>query len=109
MAITFTEENKRLKYLFVVLAVIILIAMIIFGRTFFSKETIGIPPLIEVKVPTKKIEIDFGVFKSPFLEKLQAFEPIPPFEGEIGRNNPFVSSTTSTTSTTSTNVGTENR
>jgi len=38
----------------------------------------------------KKIEIDFETLKSPDLEELQLFEKTPPYEGEIGRENPFI-------------------
>jgi hypothetical protein len=35
------------------------------------------------------VEIDFNVFKSLVLSKLQPFEEVLEFVGEIGRENPF--------------------
>lgn len=38
----------------------------------------------------KKIEIDFELLENPLLNQLQPIEKIPPFEGEVGRENPFI-------------------
>lgn len=73
MAITFLEKRKRLRYLFPILAIIILINAIVIWRGFFSEEKGEILPVIEEK-PVKKIEIDFQVLKNPFLEELQPLE-----------------------------------
>lgn len=89
MAITFLEKRKRLRYLFSVLAIIILIAIIVIWRGFFVKEPEDVLPPIEKK-SVKKIEIDFQTLKKPFLEELQPLEAIPSFEGEVGRENPFI-------------------
>lgn len=87
MAITFIEKRRRLKYLFPVLIVIILLTAFIWWRGFFTKEKLILSP-IEV-VPVKKIEINYEIFKHPLLEKVKPLEPIPLFEG-IGRENPFI-------------------
>lgn len=88
MAITFIEKRKRLKYLFPILAILILVAIIVIGRSFLVR----IEPLIpsQFEIPVEKIEIDFEVFKNPLLEKLQPFPEIEPFTEEIDRENPFI-------------------
>lgn len=89
MAITFLEKRKRLQYLFPALGIILLITGIILWQGFFAKkeELEFIPP---PPTPAKKIEIDFKTLKSPQLEELQPFEKVPPYEGEVGRENPFL-------------------
>lgn len=88
MAITFVEKRRRLKYLFSVLVILILITVLILWRGFFAKEKPVLPPI--KTEPVKKIEIDDKILKHPLLEKLQLLETIPPFEGEVGRENPFL-------------------
>lgn len=88
MAITFIEKRRRLRYLFPILAIVILITAIVLWQGFFVEEKPVLPP---IEIPTKKIEIDFETLKNPFLEELQPFEVIPPFEEEVGRENPFIS------------------
>lgn len=90
MAITFTERRKKFGYLVPVLIIIILLTVLVFLRGFFAKEKLPILPAIEVKEPIKKIEINYTLLENPFLEELQLLEPIPFFDGEIGRENPFV-------------------
>ncbi|PIR71771.1 MAG: hypothetical protein COX89_01395 [Candidatus Nealsonbacteria bacterium CG_4_10_14_0_2_um_filter_37_10] len=87
MAITFIEKRRRLRYLFPVLAIVILITAIVLWQGFFVEEKPLLPP---IEVPVKKIEINYEILKHPLLEKLQFFEDISPFEGEFGRENPFL-------------------
>jgi hypothetical protein len=48
------------------------------------------PPSPEIeRLPV--IKINFEVLQSSLLQEFQLFEEIPPFEGEIGRENPFLS------------------
>ena len=86
MAITFLQQRKKQKRLiFVLLAVIILIFIVVW-RGFLVKPK---PVLVPIISEPPKIEINFGVLKSPILKELQPFEEINPFEEEIGRENPF--------------------
>ena len=38
----------------------------------------------------KKFEINFDIFQNPLLKQLQLIDKIPAFEGELGRDNPFI-------------------
>ncbi len=90
MAITFVEQRKKQKALIWVLIIIVLIALVSWQQGFFEK-----PPFKKVEKPSvfelKKIKINFEVLEIPILKELQSFEKIKPFEGEIGRENPFIS------------------
>ena len=97
MEIIFLQQKKFQKVLIFVLLVILIVTVIIIWQGFSQKE---IPATGEeiILVPEKKVEIDFGVFGDPLLEKLQPFSEIQPFEEtvsgdgeEIGRENPFLS------------------
>jgi len=89
MAIVFIEQIKKQKYLILVFGIVILITAVILWKGFFAKEK---PPEVGIlPIPTKKIEINFEIFKNPLLEELQPIEKIIPETGvEIGRENPFL-------------------
>lgn len=91
MVITFVERRRKLRYLLPVLVITVLITAFVLWRGFFAKEKLPpILPSVEVEIPAKKIELNFQILKNPFLEELQLPEAIPPFEGEPGRENPFL-------------------
>lgn len=85
MAIALFRQRKTQKYLILALIVIILLILVVIWQGFLLK-----PKLPPEGLRPKKIEINFEVLKSPRLEELQPFEEIPPFEEEVGRENPFV-------------------
>jgi len=89
MAIIFIEKGKKQKYLILVFVIVILITVFVLWKGFFTKEKpleVGI-----ISIPTKKIKINFEIFKNPLLEELQPIEKIIPETGvEIGRDNPFL-------------------
>ena len=74
-----------MRYLVPVFGIVILITILVLWGGFLGKEE----PIIDIERPIKKIEIDFKVLESPVFKELQPFEKIPPFEEEIGRENPF--------------------
>lgn len=89
MAIKFQKEIKKQRNLIFVFLILILLMVIIVWRGFFVIEK---PPETLVQKYLKKIEIDFATLQNPLLEQLQLMEKIPPFEKEIGRENPFIPS-----------------
>lgn len=82
------KEEKKQKYLIFILFVIILAIVIVLGQNFWTKSKTfeGISPVI---LKPSKIEINFELLKSQTLKELQPFGEIKPFEGKIGRDNPF--------------------
>lgn len=87
MAITpFIEPKRKKQYLFLLLGALIVGALFLIWNYFLAKPT----PIISQPQPPPEIKINFEVLKSPILKQLEPFETISPFEGEIGRENPFV-------------------
>ena len=88
MAITFTQERKKQKYLILVLALITLAIVLVVWLGFFKRGETPLPSLVPI-VSQKKIEIGWETLRNPLLKELQVFEEISPLEGEVGRENPF--------------------
>jgi len=88
MAVNFIEQKKRQKYLILVFLIIIVITGVVLWFGYFKKEK---PVSLSPKTPFREIRIDFDILESPFLKEMQPFERIPFFEGEEGRENPFLS------------------
>jgi len=89
MAIVYSAEIKKQKYLIGVVFVIVLVAIFIFMRGSFFQEQLSQEV---ISFPEKKIEIDFSVLDNSLLNQLQPFEAIAPLgtEAKIGRENPFL-------------------
>ena len=88
MAINILQEKKRQRYMMVILALVIIAILIIIWQGILKKEEAPPSPLVQPLIPQKVI-IDWPTLKNTQITNLRAFEPIPPFEGEIGRKNPF--------------------
>lgn len=90
MAINYYQgSQKRLRYLLIILFVLVIVALFIFGWNFFKLPESTIPSMSYFR--PKNIEINFDVFKNPFLQELQPFEDISyPEEIKIGRESPFL-------------------
>lgn len=86
MAFPFFQQRKKQKYLSWILVIAILIGALWFGRNYLVKPLPPAPP----PPKEKKTEINLEILKSPLLQELQSFEEILPFEGETGRENPFL-------------------
>lgn len=88
MAIAFIKEKRKQKYLLLVCGVSVLVMIIIIYGGFFRKEKIATP--VEPLFIKKTIFINFDVLRNPTLKEFYPFEEISPFEGEKGRENPFL-------------------
>lgn len=91
MPINFSEKsNNGQKILIVVFILIVLTIIFIWlqnsAKTSQTSEESALLPV----VIHSKIEINFGFLESQILLDLLPFEEIKPFEGEIGRENPFI-------------------
>lgn len=86
MAITFIQKRKTQQYLIFVFIALFLITIIILWQGFFKKE------IIPSSGPLKhsEVKINFEVLKNPIFQDFQPFKEIAPFEGETGRENPFL-------------------
>lgn len=89
MAIIFQQQIKRQKNLVLVLIFVVIIG----GFVFLWNSSIKVEPLKEQQLSVrrfKKIEINFAILDHPLLAELNPLDKIPEFEGEMGRDNPFV-------------------
>lgn len=83
------SQQKRLKYLMIVLIVSVIAFLIFFALEKIIKE---LPPLSHERSYIEVIFIDISVLEKPILKVLQPFEAISlPEDIEIGRENPFIS------------------
>ena len=90
MAITFVEERKKQKKLLIIFGFLIAITVVVLAQGLLKR--IPFSPMTDGEIsPTfKKIEIDFTLLENNNLKDLEPFEEIKPFEGKIGRENPFL-------------------
>jgi len=89
MAILPNDKTKKQKYLGIVLVMIIVFGIFVIWYNFFSQ-----PDFLPSTLPPQKPEeiiIKFEFLEDAVIETLQPFPEILPFEGEVGRENPFVS------------------
>lgn len=89
MAITFIQEKKKQRFLFLILALVIFAIFFVLRFGFFAKEPSSLVLPSQVYL-MPKVQIDWEVLNDSRLGELQTFEKISPFEGEIGRKNPFI-------------------
>jgi len=88
MPIDFIQQRKKQKYLTIIVAAVFIITAVILWFGYFRKAE-PVSEIIPSLSSIKEIKIDFDVLENPFLQESQIFEKILPFEGEIGRKNPF--------------------
>ena len=87
MAITsFIEPKRKKQYLLLLLGAIIVGILFLVWNYFLAKPTL---PVFQ-PTPPPEIKINLEILKNPILEQLEPFETISPFEGEVGRENPFL-------------------
>lgn len=82
--------QKYQKYMVpaaVVFALLIFALAVLYGKGVFLKKG---TEKRAVSLPQPETEIDFSVLESEILKGLEPFEKIPPFEGTVGRDNPFL-------------------
>ena len=89
MAITFLQAKKRQRYLVLTLALAIFVILIIVWQGFLKGKEAPEKTLTPLLAP-EKVLIDWQTLKDPGIATLQTFEQILPFEGKIGRENPFI-------------------
>lgn len=90
MAIDFLRAKKRQRYLILILALVICLILVVIWQGFLKSA--GPPAAVAPPVffPTE-IKIKWEVLQDARLSQLQPFVPIPAFEEEVGREDPFIS------------------
>lgn len=87
MAIKFQQQVKKQRNFIILFIVLILITAFILWRGFRTEED-SLEILISERL--EELEINFDIFQNPLLKQLQLIDKTPVFEGEIGRDNPFI-------------------
>lgn len=87
MVITFKKREQKQKYLILLFLVLIIAIFLVIYFGILNKQAVPPPPAF-IYTPIK-ININFDALKNPFIKKLLPFEEIKPFEGAVGRENPF--------------------
>jgi predicted PurR-regulated permease PerM len=89
MAVTFIQQKKTQKYLIAILILVVLAVLLVFWFGFLSEDAVQSQQEPSV-FSHREIQIDFEALDNPILDKFYFFEKIGPFEGEKGRENPFL-------------------
>jgi len=89
MPINFIQQRKKQKYLALILIAAFVITAVILWFGYFRKSK-PVSGKVPISSYIEEIKIDFNVLDSPFLQESQVFEKTPSFEGETGRDNPFL-------------------
>ena len=89
MAVDFIEKKKKQKSLVFVIVGIGLVALVILWFGYFNKSETS-DEAKEVFVAKKNIRIRYEVLENPILDILDPFEGTPDYEGDLGRDNPFL-------------------
>lgn len=87
MAITFQKQIKKQRNLIFIFVILILIITIVLWWGFRTEEE---PSEILISKRFKKIEINLEVFQNPLLLQMRLIDKTPDFEGDLGRENPFI-------------------
>lgn len=73
-----------------VLGFLIIILVLLLGGDFFKKLLSGTTVNRTAAPSFREPKIDFTILQSQALKDLESFEGIKPFDGETGRENPFI-------------------
>lgn len=90
MAITFSQEQKKQRYLLFILIAIVSVALLIVWLGFFRKGASVPTPAISPGLPLQKLDINWDILKDERLKDLRAIEKISLPQESVGRKNPFV-------------------
>jgi len=87
MAVKFIKQRKKQKYLILIFIAVLLITSFVLWFGFFKKEETS---TLTAAIAPREIKIDFEVLNNPLLKELKPFIKVFPFEGLVGRENPFL-------------------
>ncbi len=89
MAVNFIEKKRKQQYMLFIALGVIVVAFIILWFGYFNKSTQA-PTPEEVVINRKNIVIDYSILESPILKTLVPFQETPLYEGDLGKENPFL-------------------
>ena len=86
MALTMFQQEKGKDYLNWIFFVVIVVAILWLAKSYLVRP---IPPP-HSPPEEKTIEINLKALENPNVKNLKEFEEIVPYEGKVGRENPFL-------------------
>ena len=86
MAITFGVHQKKEKKQVIIIAVLVVVGVLVV-MFIMKRQPASLP--VEMSNPAGP-EINWEALSDQRIKDLQPFEEIPVFEGEVGRENPFL-------------------
>ena len=88
MSITFLPENRKQKYLILLLGVLCVAAVLVAWYQLSRGSSL---PFFETQPePPQQITIDFSVFEDPFFAELGSPRVPIPLPDAVGKTNPFI-------------------
>ncbi|MEK7482398.1 MAG: hypothetical protein AAB620_01230 [Patescibacteria group bacterium] len=89
MAVVFQKKRRAQQYLILTFAIVVVVSAIVLWYGFNKKEAKQANNAQSLPaIPMVRVNLD--VLKSAELEKLEPFARPRPFEGQAGRENPFL-------------------
>lgn len=89
MAVNFIEKKKKQQYMLFAALGILAVTLVILWFGYFNKP-VQAPSPEEVIISREDISINYGVLENPILKALIIFTQTPLYEGELGKDNPFL-------------------
>ena len=89
MAVDFIQKNRKQKYLLFIVLGLAVVTFIILWFGYFNKEE-ELPTVEGVYIEKKNVKINYELLENPLLKELVPFESAPSYDGNLGRENPFV-------------------
>lgn len=90
MAVDFIQQKKKQKRLLSIAVIVVIITVLILWFGYFKEADQAIEEALPSLVQIKEIKVNFDILEQTFFEEIVVFEEIPSFEGETGRENPFL-------------------
>lgn len=90
MAVDFIKQKQKQKKLLSIVVIVIIVTVLILWFGYFREPDQPIEEVTSFLTEIKEIKINFEVLEEAFFEEIIVFEEIPLFEGETGRENPFL-------------------
>ena len=88
MTITFLPENRKQKYLVLLLGLLSVLGVFVVWYQFFRESSLSFSET--QPEPPQPITIDFTVFQDPAFLELGTPRPPIPLPEKVGKSNPFV-------------------
>ncbi|NIU88444.1 MAG: hypothetical protein GWN56_14620 [Nitrosopumilaceae archaeon] len=89
MAVDFLEKKKKQQYLLYGVLGIVAVTIVVLWYGYF-REPIEAPEPEEIVISKKAIVVDYSILENPLLKALIPFIETPLYEGELGKENPFL-------------------